>query len=259
MKQYIVQLFATLTVCLAVFTSCITDAEGTLYHENGVGAAFASTKMNLELTADDKGVIKVPVYRANTQGEASVNIDIDGKTVEAGIFSLKNPKVAFNNGEAVTYAEVNFASIDDLGATSKYEITLTLTNEEQLSPSKVNTITVVVGRKLTWKNIGVGVYTSEIFGDSWDQPVEKAEEGNVYRLPDCIFEGYPIIFSLSDDGQSLAGWDKQAIGYVHPTYGMMSFKAVEMERVGNTLSFHVFGLVDLGTLAEGIEVLELPE
>lgn len=54
MKLYTIKKYAAILLCLAAFTSCDTDAEGTKYGVNGVEAAFASTQMNVEVGAEDK-------------------------------------------------------------------------------------------------------------------------------------------------------------------------------------------------------------
>lgn len=117
---------------------------------------------------------------------------------------------------------------------------------------------------MTWESIGTGTYTSELFDDSWPQPIEKAIEGNIYRLPDCIVEGYPLVFSLSDDKQELIAWDPQPTGYDGTNYGMLYFIAEGMERQGNVLSFPMRGVVSYnggwGLLYQGFtEILEMPE
>lgn len=89
MKLYTIKKYAAILLCLAAFTSCDTDAEGTKYGVNGVEAAFASTQMNVEVGAEDNGIIRVPVYRGNTDAEASVGISMDEATVEEGVFTLK--------------------------------------------------------------------------------------------------------------------------------------------------------------------------
>ena len=45
MKLYTIKKYAAILLCLAAFTSCDTDAEGTKYGVNGVEAAFASTQV----------------------------------------------------------------------------------------------------------------------------------------------------------------------------------------------------------------------
>ena len=114
-----------------------------------------------------------------------------------------------------------------------------------------------------WEELGTGVYTSELFEDSWEQPVLRAKGTNVYKLPDCLYKGYDIQFELSDDGNSLVAFEPQKMGYKHSTYGMVYFYSEEMARVGNVLNFSMYGLVvyngQLATLWSGFtESIQLP-
>lgn len=250
-------------IVLTAFTSCNQDAEGVIYTPDpNASYSFASTQMNVDLTAEHQGVIKVPVYRGTTEGDATIEIQAEMDEEVASIFTLTSANVNFKSGESVAYAELNFGSIDNLGATTKYGITLSI-DEKLLSLSGEGILELQAQRQLTWESYGVGVYYSELFGDSWDQPIEKAKEGNIFRLPDCIYEGYPLVFTLSDDGQELIGWDIQPVGYKHSTYGMVYYHAQGMERNGNQLVFPMIGKVvyngGFAALYQGFtEVLELP-
>ena len=99
MKKHILSLFASAALCLGLFSACDTDAEGVIY--SGTGASFASTAMSAEVTAENNGVVLVPVYRSTTEGEATVQLTIDDAAVEEGILSLPNPNVTFAAGEGV--------------------------------------------------------------------------------------------------------------------------------------------------------------
>lgn len=61
---------------------------------------------------------------------------------------MKSSNIAFAKGEAVGYAELVFGSIDDLSATGKYEIVLTIDDKDALSPSKSGEITVNCSEKV---------------------------------------------------------------------------------------------------------------
>ena len=250
------------TMMLLAFASCDTDAEGELYNPEEACYSFASTQMNIELTAEDQGVIRVPVYRGATADKATIAVTAEMSQATEAIFHLTTSTVTFAAGETVAYAELNFGTIDNLGATNKYAIQLSLA-EELLSPSGEGTIKIQAQRQLTWESIGTGIYTSQLFNQSWEQPVEKAKEGNIYRLPDCIYEGYPFVFSLSEDGQELLSWDLQPSGYKHATYGMVYFLADGMVREGDILSFPMIGAVEYNggfdALYQGFtEMLQLP-
>lgn len=251
-------------IALAALTSCSKDAEGVIYTPDTIANySFASTQMNVELSADDQGVIKVPLYRGNTNGDATVNITAEMDEETASIFKPASANIQFKDGESVAYAELNFGSIDRLGATNKYTVTL-LIDEANLSPSGEGSLKIQAQRRLTWEDYGVGIYTSELFEQAWEQPIEKAKEGNIFRLPDCIQTGYPIVFTLSNDGQQLAGWDIQPTGFKDSTYGMVYFAAQGMTRNGNRLAFPMIGAViyngGFAALFTGFtETLELPE
>lgn len=262
-KNIFINMLACAFAALATFTSCDTDAEGTLYTPDADACySFASTQMNMELSADNQGVIKVPLYRGRTDKDATIAITAQMDEATQAIFTLASSSISFKSGENIAYAELNFGSIDKLGATNKYVINLSIP-EENASPSAESSIKVQAQRMLTWESYGTGIYTSQLFGQSWEQPIEKAKEGNIYRLKDCIYEGYPFVFTLSENGQELLGWDLQPSGYKHATYGMVYFTATGMEREGNILSFPMLGAVEynggFAILYEGFtETLELP-
>lgn len=260
MKTNILGFLSVLAIALFGSTSCNTDAEGVIYGGDRNTVSFASTQMNTEVTAENKGIIKVPVYRGDKSGELSVALTL---TSSDNVLTLATPTVKFNDGETVCYAELSFGDINKLGATEKYAATISISDPTKLSVSGVVAINVKTQRKLTWEKYGNGVYTSELFEGSWPQPIEKAKEGNIYRLPDCIKAGYPFVFVLSDDNQSLVSWSPQATGYMHKTYGMVYFAPVSMVRNGNTLEFNMLGQViykgKLATLWDGFtETLTMP-
>lgn len=262
-KNILKSLAASALMAMSVFTSCNTDAEGVIYTPDDIAnCSFASSQMNVELTADYGGVVKVPVYRGTAEGTASAQITCTMDDETAAIFSVQSTEVTFKEGENVGYLEVKYASMDNLGATTKYVIELSLA-DASISPSAESELSLQIQRKLTWENYGEGTFYSQFFGEGWPQPIEKAAEGNIFRLPDCYFIGYPIVFTLSDDGQSLVSWEPQMMGYVHSTYGMVYFVPTNMTREGKVLSFPMLGKVvyngALATLYSGfIEYLVMP-
>ena len=66
--------------------------------------------------------------------------------------------------------------------------------------------------------LGDGVYTCWLFGESRPHAPFTAVRGtHLYKLPDCIAEGYDIEFELTDVDQHLteSQFAKQETGYVH--------------------------------------------
>ncbi len=243
----------------AAFTSCNQDAEGTTYSPDGNACySFASSMMTSEVTADDNGIVNVPVYRGISSGD--VTLTVSAESEHSDVLTLPS-EVKFTDGQNVAYAQIGF-NIDDLEAGQEYSVSIAI-EESKLSPSGTDIITVNISRKLTFELLGTGVWQSQLFGQAWYQPVYKAQEANVYRLPDLFYEGYPIVFSLSEDGNELTGWSIQPIGYDTGTYGMLYFAAAGMVRNGNTLEFPMRGVVEYnggwGVLYSGFsEFLQLP-
>ncbi len=247
------KLFAVLAVCLTAFSSCDSVPEGAILESESALVAFPSTQLITELTADNNGILEVALYRGNTSGDLEVEVALED---ESGAFALTSPTVSFKDGEAIAYAELAF-DMNTLAVTP-YSMTLSVTNSELLSPSQQGEILIKASRKLTYKSLGFGVYTSSIFGQSWDQEVLKAEEANVYVLKDCIATGFDILFVLSEDGTELTSFDRQETGYIDTNYGMSYFQGVDMVREDNLLTFTVAFTVSAGSFGEYPESIQLP-
>lgn len=220
-----------------------------------VEASFPSTMVNYQMIAEDGNKIKVEMWRGNTSGTASVPVTITDKT--GGIFVPEKEQFDFPEGESKAFLIFNYPDLDQFGG-EKYEIVLTITDEDQVSPAGKKTISVSAQRKLTYISIGTGTFTSEFFEESWPQEVLKAEEADFYRLPNCYYTGFPIEFSI-DNGQIV--FAKQQMGYNHSTYGMTSWDPrylSECEIVGKTFTFVVNFVVDAGSFGGYYEVLEMP-
>lgn len=143
MKHYILIIVALLT---GLVTSCDKEAEGAIYTENEMAFSFVMSKQVVEVSADDAGIIKIPVYRSGNGGEAKVGVLLDEKTVTENVLKLQTSDVAFKNGESVAYAELNFGSVDNLSA-AKYVVVLTFKEGTHLSPSAQAKTEITVKRK----------------------------------------------------------------------------------------------------------------
>lgn len=252
MKKHIFKLFALAVISLSFFSSCNTDAEKPMYDVTKTEYAFASTLQSVEMLPTDGNKIIVPIYRNTTVGTSSVNVEMSA-SVE-GLFTLANATATFEDGKAATDIVINYDDINALAAGTTYKLTLSFA-EENASPSNVNSITVSAQRKLTFKQVGVGIFTTEFFGASWEQPIEKAEEANVYRLPDCYVSGYPIVFSMDEAGNITMS--DQETGSVDSTYGMINIRLVQAQVEGNTYMFALKYFVSAGSFGTFVETFEM--
>lgn len=265
MKKYILKLTACAALSLSLFSSCDTDAEGILYESGKTEYAFASTLQKVELLPSDGNKISVPVYRNTTVGASTVTISIEAVSENVkDLFSLVTPNVTFEDGKSMAEAVVSYQDINLLGAADVYQFSLNF-DETEASPSKQNSIQVSAQRRLTFNEVGTGIFSTQFFGDEDGTPylmdivVEKAEEANVYRLLDVYEVGYPLLFSVDDNGNVIAFGDQET-GYVHPTYGMVFVSFVDAKKTGNTyvftLQFIVPGVGSFGAFEESIQLPE---
>lgn len=224
-----------------------------------VEASFPSTIVNYQMTVEDGNKIVVEMWRGNTKGAASVPVTITDKT--DGVFTPEKNQFDFADGESKAYLAFSYPDITAFGG-EKYEIEITITDENQVSPNGKATIKVSAQRKLTFKSLGMGTFTSEIFGGkSWGVEVLKAEEADYYRLPDCYFKGFPLEFSVVD---GKINFGLQPMGYKYEGAYMLYWEPRYLDQCsisGKTYTFAVrFQLVELGVGFSGVffEVLEMP-
>lgn len=245
--------FATLLALLFTAISC--EQEKTVYTlSDKVEASFPSTILNYQMVAEDGNKIVVEMWRGNSEGAVSVPVSITDNT--NGVFTPEKEQFDFADGESTAHLTFTYPDINQFGG-EKYEIILSI-DKEMVSPAGIDEITVTAQRKLTYKSIGTGTFTSEFFGESWPQEVQKAEEADNYRLPDCYAKGTAIEFSVQNGKINFA---KQPTGYVHSDYGMISWDPGLIEDSGidgNVYIFSVKFVVDVGSFGGAYEVLEMP-
>lgn len=170
MKKYILKLTACAALSLSLFSSCDTDAEGILYESGKTEYAFASTLQKVELLPSDGNKISVPVYRNTTVGASTVTISIEAVSENVkDLFSLVTPNVTFEDGKSMAEAVVSYQDINLLGAADVYQFSLNF-DETEASPSKQNSIQVSAQRRLTFNEVGTGIFSTQFFGDEDGTP-----------------------------------------------------------------------------------------
>ena len=248
-------LFLTTIIGLLFVTSACEQKQEVYQLSDKVEASFPSTIISYQMVVADGNKIIVEMWRGNTKGAATVPVTITDKT--GGIFTPEKSQFDFADGESKAFLTFSYPDITDFGG-EKYEIVIAITDENQVSPTGNEEITVSAQRKLTFKSLGEGTFTSEFFGESWPQEVQKAEEAEYYRLPDCYYKGFPIEFSVVDGKINFA---LQPMGYKHSA-GMVYWdpRSVSQSDIsGKIYTFVVrFQIPGVGGFGTFYEVLEMP-
>lgn len=209
--KYILTSFALFVILI----SCNKDAVMQTIDPSDIGsvdAAFTSKLLVYKLTEADNGQLKILIQRGNASSAATVPVTVAG----AGLshFTLQSNSVQFAVGEyqkdiILTYKFANIAP------GNKYVFEVTITDETMLSKSKVSKIKVEAEIALSYKSLGNGVYSSEFFEESWDQPVMKADITPTfafYLLPGCYYSGFDIMFSVTNGVMEMPS---QSSGYYY--------------------------------------------
>ena len=253
MKKYI-KIFAC-----AVFLLTVSCSKSERLYDFGESQSplvtFQSKKLNIpDLTEDNNGTFRVPLYRGNVKDEASVAFTVSGGE---GVFTPTTDKFKFAAGENVAYVEFefDFTTLDAKPIT----ISLSIENDDDVASNGIKATSFSVVRKLTYKSIGKGSYYSALFGEEWPQDILKAEEGPYYSLPDCWISGVSVNFSFNGTGFEL--YTVQP-GYNYGSYGPVELSVQNFVYDSGKLTITAeYFLPELNnySLGTGVEILTFPE
>lgn len=254
MKRYIFLTLATLA--LALMGAC--QKAGTIY-EIPAGSAcvsFPAQDAIFEMQASDGNKISVELWRGNTQGAASIAVDIEDGT--GGVFTPSKSTFDFAAGEAVATIDFTYPDINAFGGET-YTIKLTVSDPNQLSPAANSEVTVKATRKLTPKYLGTGIYYSDWYEEEWEQDIYTTEEApDLYLFPDCWVRGTNFMFNMVN-GEPV--WpDPFFSGYVHSSYGNVYIYPGDSYIKDGVLYLEVAAYrVSAGSFGGGMEYFVIPE
>jgi len=189
-------IYITLAVSALVLTSACQH-KGTIYDmpEGSALVSFPSSKAIFDMVAEDGNKITVDLWRGNTQGAASVAVNIEDGT--GGVFTPSKRAFEFADGEGVASIDFTYPDINNFGG-EVFNITLTVADENQVSPSGISSMKITAQRKLTPKKIGTGVFYSDFWEEEWEQDIYNTVEApNYYILPNCWSKGTDWTFTMS--------------------------------------------------------------
>lgn len=248
-------------ITLAIMALMLTTAcqhEGTIY-EMPAGSAlvsFPSDAAIFEMVAADGNKVTVDLWRGNTNGAASIAVEIDDQT--GGVFTPAKRTFDFADGEGVAHLDITYPDINAFGGET-YKLVLKISDENQVSPSGIDEITVSATRKLTPKYVGTGIYYSDWYEEEWEQDLYTTEEApDFFILPDCWVKGTDFTFTVQNHKPV---WPASFFsGYVHSSYGNVYIYTGDSVIEDNVIYLEVTGYrVSAGSFGGGVEYFVLPE
>lgn len=212
LKYYIV----ALTAAISVLSGCDQNVDGTLFDEsNKTGFSFAGTVLYMETSAEDDGILRIPIYRVASSGN-TVNISFEVFNADSNkyldsdptrLLRLATSRVMFADGQNTSYVQVTYSSLEALGLTTKHQFRLNITDD--MYPGGVKSVAVTVNRKLTYELLGKGTCFDEfLFYETYTVDIYKAAEAKVYRVMDPFSEG------LAAEDYVAGGWYCTPSAYV---------------------------------------------
>ena len=246
---------------LAVLALLLTGAcqrEGTIYDipSGNACVSFPSGTALFEMLASDGNKITVELWRGNTNGAASVAVDIEDQT--GGVFTPSKQTFDFADGQAVATLDFTYPDINAFGGET-YKVVLSIADPDQVSPAGIDKMTVSAQRKLTPKYIGTGIYYSDWYEEEWEQDLYTTVEApDLFILPDCWVRGTDFMFNIVN-GEPV--WPNPFFsGYVHSTYGNVYIYPGDSYIEDGVVVLEVAGYrVSAGSFGSGIEYFVLPE
>ena len=241
-------------VALAFSASCAR--EGTLYEipEGNPCVSFPAGTAMFEMVAADGNKFTIELWRGNTKGSVSVPVTIEGGE---GAFTPSKSSFDFADGQAKATLDFTYPDLSAFGG-EVYTINVSVTDENMVSPSGYDAITIKAQRKLTPKYLGTGTYYSDWYEDEWDQDIYTTEEApDYYILPNCWVTGTDFTFTM-ENGNPV--WPSSFFsGYVHSTYGSVYIYPADSYIEDGVLYLEVAGYrVSAGSFGSGMEYFILP-
>lgn len=184
--------------------SCDKDHVGPLYtpgSEPEGSCGFASTVLNVEVSAEDEGIITIPIYRNgtammqqkvqfqyDTTATGSVADSLWCDTDPNGVFTLATKNVIFAPKALSANVMLSFSDLSKVRPGSKYIMRLKLVGQE--NSLQKQQITITVKRKLTFEKFADCTYKDDcMFEYAYDCELFKATDSEVYRVMKPYTEG----------------------------------------------------------------------
>ena len=159
-----------------------------------------------DVTVDGK-VMKAfaaELWRGNTEGSTTVNVDIRMDEDAASVFTAENSCFEFKNGESKAFIYFTFDP-QEIEKGKDYSISISIAEEdaEFVSPSGIDAIDITVSDPLTLVEVGTVVIFEDFwFGEDIEATLYKAEEiEGYYVIKDALAEGFDIAFTY--DGENI--------------------------------------------------------
>ncbi|MDR3273506.1 MAG: hypothetical protein LBT29_08510 [Flavobacteriaceae bacterium] len=226
MKRYSKTVWFLLSIAFVALASCDKTYDETFVNSGSPNVVkFESAGDNVYLEPGD-----TPVYEfyastlRNVSGDQPVELVFDAEQSTAVLgedFEIVNNHATIPNGKFKADVPFSIKLIGDKAITEGKTVIFTIKSE--LKPaifSNPFTLNLVLYCAPSEYLEGWGEIDSEFFEETWDQEVVVDEDAKTITLKEPYVGGYDLVFTYND--KFVISGPVQPIGYVHPSYGMIS-------------------------------------
>lgn len=200
---------------------------------------------------------EVSIFLERTDASGALKVDLLAEDYDAAIFSVPS-SVEFAAGE--TKKEIKI-QVNNMEMFTNYSLKKLSIPSELVNPYKDYSAVSLNAYKEDYAPFAKGMYTSNFFGDQWEQVLEYSPILGLYRFSDLYVTDYDFLFTW--DGASTVKMQtaKTQTGYVHPSYGMVTaqFQASKYVEETQTLMFQYAWTVSAGSFGSYVETFAITE
>nr|WP_320036694.1 hypothetical protein [uncultured Bacteroides sp.] len=250
MKKYLYILGVVFLSLPLLLTSCNQDNESLTYEsETGNYTSFRQNALNYSLNGNENEVL-IPIYRENTKGTETIDL----KPVKSSVLSIESMSVSFADGENMAYAKIK-ANLDLMEYGPTYKVGLKLADASKVSTFGIDSITVSIGRTLTWTPMTQkGLFVSEAMEGTWNVDVVKADQTTFYIAKDCYEKNFDIRFDVDKTGKVTVAAQK---AWTHSSYGQVYVSGTGTY-ANNVITVALKHYVSAGSFGTFTEKLTIP-
>lgn len=200
---------------------------------------------------------EVSFFLERTDANGALTVDLTAEGYDPEIFIVP-ASVEFAAGE--TKKEVKI-QVNNMEMFTNYSLKKISIPADLVNPYKDYSAISLNVYKEDYAPYAKGVYTSTFFGDEWEQLLEYSQILDTYRFSDLYVEGYDFFFTWDGGTTMKLKTTDTATGYVHPSYGMVTARAVATlyDAATETMKFQYNWIVSAGSFGAYVESFAITE
>ena len=199
-----------------LLTSCDQDNVSAIYEPTNQNISFeAEGPQPILVKAGQTVEVPVIVSRSISEGSYTAHYSVSGSDVFA---DSNNGTVTFEPGQTMAVIKLIASGLE---GGEVYECTLSLSDADVATADKglgsqVAKSVITLKADYVWGEKVMGHQQSQFFSAEWDQPMQKAQGFNVYKVLEPFADGLDMIFKINSDNTVEV---KDQWVWTHSTYG----------------------------------------